>query len=426
MYRLFILIFLMAPPSLLDCLAQGEFGSMNRLSELRVEHHWQAHQQLNLMGGVSLIGAQWRGLALLNLDIARYSYTIRLHGSVRQGPLGRYAPDWDETYDFLRFIRYARVQSGHRYARIGPIRDMRQGIGHIINYFGSSVSWDARTIGAELAWTKGIFEFSGFTADVLFNNLVGARARLDLPYTSKMGLNYANHYPTNLTAWSVDLQSELFETGRIVFAPYVSYAWYTRYGDGLAFGADIRSLGFLDILSFRIRVGAFYNSRHFIPGYIGTLFSVNNSQSRIIRSGANIDNLGAGDFVGLPLQEARGVNDLLTEFELQIKDTFWIAYSWRRHYGAQRLSELYFRLFMKRGDYFDLEVGVDRLGERTFGNVFTAFSEQSALLFATNLRIRGSIFLHTEARYTFEPIDPVPHYLVQRRFEPTLGVRVRF
>ncbi|MCY3593669.1 MAG: hypothetical protein OXH01_00310 [Bacteroidetes bacterium] len=426
MYRLLFLGLLIAPISLADCIAQSGFGGMNQLSEKLVEQRWQTHRQLDVMGGVSLIGAQWRGLALLNLEAANYPFALRLRGSARQGPLGRYAPDWDEAYDFLRLIQFARVQADNHYARIGPIRDMRHGIGHVVNHFSSSASWDARTIGAELAWARGIFEFSGFTADVLFNNLVGARVSLDLPYTSELGINYANHHPTNLTAWSIDLQSELFETGRIAFAPYVSYAWYTRYGDGLAFGADVRSLGFLDILSFRIRVGAFYNSRHFIPGYIGTLFSVNNSQNRIIRSGADLQRIASGDFAGLLLQEARGVNDLLTEFELQIRDTFWIAYSWRRHYGAQRLSELYFRLFMKAGDYFNLEVGVDRLGERTFADVFTAFSEQSALIFATDLRIRGSIFLRTEARYTFEPIDPVPHYLVQRRFEPTLGIRVSF
>ncbi len=426
MYRLLFLGFLIAPIYFAECVAQDDFRGMNQLSENLVEQRWQTHRQLDAMAGISLIGAQWRGLALLNLEAANYPFALRLRGSVRQGPLGRYTPDWDEAYDFLRIIQFARVQTDNLYTRIGPIRNMRHGIGHVVNHFSSSASWDARTIGAELAWDRGIFEFSGFTADVLLNNLVGARVSLDLPYTSKLGVNYANHYPTNLTAWSIDLQSELFETGRIAFAPYVSYAWYTRYGDGLAFGADVRSSGFLDILSFRIRVGAFYNSRHFIPGYIGTLFSVNNSQNRIIRSGADLENIVSEDFAGFPLQEARGINDLLTEFELQVRDRFWIAYSWRRHYGAQRLSELYFRLFMKAGDFFHLEVGVDRLGERTFADVFTAFSEQSALIFATVLRIRGSIFLRTEARYTFEPIAPVPHYLVQRRFEPTLGVRMDF
>ncbi|MXZ05042.1 MAG: hypothetical protein F4Y90_06015 [Rhodothermaceae bacterium] len=85
---------------------------------------------------------------------------------------------------------------------------------------------------------------------------------------------------------------------------------------------------------------------------------------------------------------------------------------------------MHFRLFVKRGPYFILEVGVDRLGERTFLGIFNPFAEQSGLTFATTLHIRKAFFLHTEARYTFEPIESGPHYLVQKRFEPLVGIRV--
>lgn len=408
------------------CIAQDGFGAMNRLSERLVQQRWQTYRKIDAAAGISLIGAQWRGFGWVNLDVADYPFGARLNGSVRQGPLGHYRPDWDEAYDLLRVIQFIRVQTDRIYARIGPLVDMRHGIGHVVNHYSSSTLWDTRKIGFELAIDKGGVAVSGFTADLLLNNLIGARVGLRLPYSSKLGINYANHYPTRLEAWSIDWQKELFETGRIVFAPYVSYAWYPKYGDGLAFGADVSSLGFLDLLSFRLRVGAFYNSRHFIPGYIGTLFSVSNPQNRIVRSGADLRDIQPEDFSGIHLEGARGINDLLTEFQLQIRDTFWITYSWRRHYGSQALSEFHFRLFMRGEDYFTLEVGVDRLGERAFSGIFTSFSEQSALTFATVLRLQGAIFLRTEARYTFEPIDSGPHYLVQRRFEPTIGTRVNF
>ncbi len=399
---------------------------MNQLSEILVRQRWQTHRQISGMAGFSLIGPQWRGIALLNLEVARHPFGIQLRGDMRQGPLGRYNPDWDEAYDILRLIRYARIQTDQLYVRIGHIRDLRLGIGHVVNHYRSSTSWDARTIGLELAWTNGRVGFSGFTADLFLDNLVGGRVSLDLPYASQLGINYASHSPTKLAAWSIDLESEIFETARVVFAPYASYAWYTTYGDGLALGADIRSSGFLDVLSFRLRVGAFYSSRHFIPGYIGTLFSVSNPRNRIIRGDSDLEHIKPSDFTGLTLEEARGVNDLLTELELQLGESFWIAYSWRRHFGSQPLSEFYFRLFMRNSTFNHLEVGVDRLGERRFSDIFTAFSEQSALLFATVIQIRGSIFLRAEARYTFEPIGSGLHYLVQRRFEPTLGFQTNF
>ncbi len=426
MFRFLILSLFFPGIGFTESAAQSGFGSMNRLSEMLIKQRWQTHRQISGMAGFSLIGAQWRGVALLNLEIASYPFGVKLRGDMRQGPLGRYNPDWDEAYDLLRLIQFARVQTDHLYVRVGPIQDLRLGIGHVVNHYRSSTSWDARTVGLELAWTRGAFHFSGFTADVLLDNLVGGRVSLDLPYTSRLGANYVNHSPTELTAWSIDFESELFETARIAFAPYASYAWYTKFGDGLAFGADVRGTDFLDIMNFRLRVGAFYSSRHFIPGYIGSLFSVSNHRNRIVRGDSDLDRIEPKDFTGLTLREASGVNDLLTEFELQIGQSFWIASSWRRHFGSQPLSEFYFRLFMRSGAFDHLEIGVDRLGERILTDIFTDFSEQSALLFATVIRVQSSIFLQAEARYTFEPVGSGLHYLVQRRFEPTLGIQINF
>ncbi len=423
MSRTFLVLIFLCLTIHLECTAQYGFGSENRLSEQLVRQRWQSHQQINSTAGLSLIGAQWRGFTNVNFGFFRYPFTAQFNGTLRYGPLGGYVPDWNQAYDLLRVIQFARIQTDHLYVRVGPIEDLRLGIGHIVNHYRSSTSWDERKVGAEISWGMERFTLQGFTADLFFNNLLGFRASADFILDLKIGINYSNHLPTDLIAWSIDIEREVFETARIVFAPYASYARYSRYGEGLGFGADVRSSGFLDLLSFRLRVGAFYNSQGFIPGYIGTLFSVNNPRNRIIRSTSDLENLSPKSFAGVPLEIARGVNDLLTEFELQVQNTFWLAYSWRRHFGGQPLSELYFRLFVRGGEFFTLEVGIDRLGERGFTDIFTPFSEQSALFFATVLRVRQSIFLRTEARYTFEPVDTVPDYLVQRRFEPSLGVR---
>jgi len=423
MYRIFLMIISLCCTVCIECTAQSGFGFENHLSEQHVKQNWQSRQHINTTTGLSLIGAQRRGFTTVNLNFYRYPFAARLQGTLRYGPHEAYAPDWDQTYDLIRVIQFARIHTDRFYARIGPIQDIRLGIGHIVNHYRSSTSWDERRIGAEVSWSMKRFTIQTFTSDVLLNNLIGARAAIHLMRDISLGVNYSIHLPTELTAWSIDIEHEVFEKASIVFAPYVSYARYHSHGEGLGFGADVRSSKLLDLLSFRLRVGAFYNSQGFIPGYIGTLFSVSNPTNRIISNPSGLENVASENFSGLLLKEARGVNDLLTEFEIQILDRFWLAYSWRRHFGGQPLSELYFRLFVKRGDYSILEVGIDRLGERVFTDIFSPFSEQSALLFATVFRIRQSIFLRTEARYTFEPIDTVPNYLVQRRFEPSLGIR---
>jgi len=423
MIRILILLLFLFRATHVQCFAQEGFGSENLLSE---QQHWQPHQFIQPMTGLSLIGTQWRESASMNLRYANDPFSVLLSGKMRYGSMGRYSSDWDELYDVLRVITFFRIKTDHLYARIGPIQDMRLGIGHIVNHYRSSASWDKRMIGAEMDWKFQRFTIQGFTSDLLLNDLIGGRVALQFLSDATLGMNYSHHLPTEIAAWSVDLTHELFKTSSIAFAPYVSYAWYTRYGDGLAFGADVRSSWIFDFLNFRIRVGAFYSSRNFIPGYIGTLFHVSNSHSRILRRGAKVEKITPDDFVGLTLNEARGVNDLLTEFQLQIMNSFWIAYSWRRHFGGQPLSELYFRLSFRGRRNFQMDLGIDRLGVHTYTDVFRPFSEQSTLLFSTIIPIRKTIFFHTELRYTFEPVGAIPHYLVQRRFEPTLGVQLQY
>ncbi|MCY4001640.1 MAG: hypothetical protein OXF84_12660 [Bacteroidetes bacterium] len=423
MIRILTLLLLLFHVTHLRGFAQEGFGSEHLLSE---QQHSQSYQIVHSQSGLSLIGTQWRGLASMNLHYAKDPFALQLRGRVTYGRQGHYTPDADELYDVLRVIQFLRIKTEHLYVRIGPIQEMRLGIGHTVNHYRSSTSWDARMIGSEIHWNHQRFTMQGFTSDLLLNDLIGGRVAVQLPSEFTLGVNYSNHFPTNLTAWSVDIKHALFRTGKIAFAPYVSYANYTQYGDGLAFGADIQSAWIWDVLKFRFRVGAFYSSRHFIPGYIGALFHVSNSHNRILKRGSDITAVTPDDFSGISLKEARGVNDLLTEFQLQIMDSFWLAYSWRRHFGGQPLSEFYFRLSFRGRRHFRMDLGIDRLGVHTFGDVFRPFSEQSTLLFSTIIPIINNIFLHTDVMYTFEPVGSMPHYRVQRRFESTLGIQIHY
>ncbi|MFQ5570431.1 MAG: hypothetical protein ACE5G0_12190 [Rhodothermales bacterium] len=435
------------PPAEAQSVSQTiPFGSADDPREQIQRVWWRRENNLFAMGGLSLIAAQWRGAGTLSLNLVTRSITGRLSGTLRAGYLGEYTPDVDEPYDLIRLVEFARYNPprNHRvHLRAGLLDRISLGVGHTVSFFNSSIAWDERTVGAEFIRQGRILELAGFTDNVLFDGVVGGRvalrplawSRLRYTRTAQIGFNYATDRTSRLPdtrrleAYNIDLQFDLFESGSVKFAPYASYAWYPGFGDGIAFGGDLYSERFIDLLSFRLRVGLFYNSQGFIPGYIGAFYPVNNPQARIVDSDADLGNIQETDLKGIALQQSAGANDLLTELKIQLGG-FELWYYFRRHYGHQRLSELHLRLFLRTAERIRLEVGIDRQGLKGFFTLFNDLGDQSALVFGTDYYLVGPLWLFLRARYSFERVqgdmDHAQRFLVQRRFEPMTGIRLRF
>lgn len=409
--------------------AQAQFGARDLLSEQLSRHIWEPRRAIVPMAGLSLIGPQWRAAGGFRVDWSNHPADLRLTGRWHLGPLGGYAPDLDEWYDLLRLITFARFDLGAVYVRVGPLRNMRLGnIGHLVNYYGTQAAWDARTIGTELSLTRGSVTMDAFTGDVLMREVSGGRLRVRLPRRTALSAGYALDPRRDLRGWSAELQSDLFASTALIFAPFVSYARYLRRGESLAFGGDLRADEFLDLFSVSLRLGTFYNSERFIPGYFGALYSVQNPQARIVRSGADLQRLTEADLAGVPLRAAHTSHQLLTELNLQVGRNFRFRYYWRRHYGTQPMSELHVRLFLRTGEFLELGLSLDQLGKRGFRSLFDALEDQSALAFESTFRLIGVLMIHTEARYSFELLsdEHPPRYLIQRRFEPLAALRIEF
>ena len=423
------------------------FGSADDPREQIQRVWWRRESFLYAKGGISLIAAQWRGASNVTMDLVTRSITARIDGTIRAGVLGEYEPDIDESYDLIRLVEFARYNPPRNHPvhlRAGLIDRMRLGIGHVVNFFNSSIAWDERTVGAEFIWQGRTTEIAAFADNVLFDGVVGGRlalrplswTRAPFTQTAQIGFNYVTDRAApppdqrRLEGYNVDLQFDLFNSGSITFAPYASYAWYPTFGDGIGFGADLYSERFIDLFSFRFRLGLFYNSREFIPGFVGAFYTVHNPQARVVASGTDLSAIEDDDLTGIALHQSRGANDLLTEFKLAIFDSFELWYYFRRHYGQQRLSELHFRLFLRSSDKLRIEIGIDRTGLGSFFTIFNDMDDQSALVFGTDYQLLGPIYFFLRARYSFERIDDdqdhAQRYLVQRRFEPFTGVRFRF
>ena len=388
--------------------AQMGFGARNILTEQLTWQTWERHQSIMPMAGLSLIGPQWRAAGGFRLDWSRQPITVRLAGRWRLGPLGGYEPDVDQWYDLLRIVSFARYDQGSVYARVGPLRDMRLGAaGHIVNFYSSQAAWDARTVGVEVSLSRGPVTLEAFTGDVLLNQVSGGRLSMNLPRHTSLSANYVMDDRRGLHAWSADLHTDLFASGAIAFAPFVSYARYRDLGEGLAFGGDLRADDFIDLFSLLFRMGTFYNSRRFIPGFVGALYSVQNFDARIVRSGADLNDLTESSLAGTPMKNAHAAHQIFAELNLEIGRSFQFRYYWRNHFGTQPLSELHLRLIMRTGRYFEFELGMDQLGKRSFWSLFTELEDQTVLNFGSTFKLTGLLMIHVEARYSFEAPDDI-------------------
>lgn len=432
------------PPSSTAQTTPISFGSSDDPREQLQRVWWKREQTLHLFGGFSLIGPQWHGAGLFSAELVTRSFTSRIGGTLRAGYFGEYAPDVDEPYDALRlldFIRYEPPTQTPLHLRAGMIRRLRLGTGHMVNFFASDVAWDERTVGTEMHVVGQAATLSAFTDNVVLDGVTGGRLALH-PFfrspnhrwaTATLALNYVTDFAPRpdilerLEGYNVDASFVAFRSSSIDFVPFASYAWYQDYGRGIGFGAELISHDFIDLLSFRLRMALFYNGTQFIPGYVGTFYTVNNRSARTL-------NVEAGSIseqlVGVPLGQALGGNDLLTEFRLLISDRFEFWYSFRRHYGTQRLGEYHLHTYLRVIDRMRLNVGIDRYGVGHFLTLFNDMDDQSSLVFGLDARLLAYLWLHIDARYSFERLSDTAsgeeRYLVQRRFEPLTGIRLRF
>ena len=88
------LLLLAAPAALAQPMA---FGSADDPREELLRYWWRPETTVDLMGGFSLIGAQWRTATHVTADLVTRSLTTRLQGTLRAGLYGTYDPDLDEA-----------------------------------------------------------------------------------------------------------------------------------------------------------------------------------------------------------------------------------------------------------------------------------------------------------------------------------------
>lgn len=425
------------------------FGAADDPAEQLRRFWWQRETSVSVGGGVSLIGPQWRGLASVSLTTVTRTFTAHLDGTLRGGLYGSYAPDTDETYDLarlVRFVRYNAPAGAPVYLRAGPLHGMRLGTGHVVNFFASDAAWDERTVGLEGAVESRFASLAGFTDDARFGGVMGGRLALrPLAFSANrraQSLTVGASAITDralrpaaapdsiaaLTAVAADVAFDVLDFGGIALTPFASFATYTNYGHGVSAGLDLASANFIDLARFRLRLAYYRSTDRFLPGYVGALYTVNSPLARIVDADDFFEDNAAEELEGTPLQTVEAGNGLQTELRLLLFGQLELRSAFYRHYGPQNLSIYHLRLFVQAGEQTRLDLSVDRTGLGDLFRLFDPLDDETLLSLGLSYGILRNVVADVRARYTFERLDDAPggapRFLPERRFEPTLRLRI--
>jgi hypothetical protein len=322
---------------------------------------------------------------------------------------------------------------------------MTLGHGQLVRGYRSNTVWDERTVGAEIAVSSLGVTAGAFTGDVRLNGVVGGYADVQpVPGAASPVLrsfylhlggvhDHALPNDTAPTAFEVEAGLELFRLAEFALVPFASYAEYLNYGRSFGAGADIRSSPRIDVARARFRAGLFVSEDGFVPGYVGAFYQASNLQARIVTAESYFEGDGSLEFAGFPLGEIEGGVDFLTEAEIAAFRAFTFAYHFRRHYGEQRLSDFSLRFAFRPVSLDGLRLAFE-LERQGLGSFFSLFStdlrDQNTLVFDIDYPFSDFLHVSIRSRYGYRRLPDTAEgderYLVQRRFEPMGGLRLRF
>ncbi len=223
--------------------------------------------------------------------------------------------DFDETYDYLRIIRYLRygTKGDEIYVRVGALDYSKLGHGFILYNYKNSPSYDTRKIGAEFDLDFGQWGLETVYGDFASSSVLGMRGYTrPLQFTPAASIPVIGGLEVGAT-FASDMRSDSRDTGVVVKANgtkfdtttyntgslsiigldlglplfnfpvadatlYLDYAKIFNFGSGFATGIDLNfsAVGVLKVYSkFERRFG---QTDKFIPAYFDAFYELERYQ----------------------------------------------------------------------------------------------------------------------------------------------------
>lgn len=401
------------------------------------------------LGGPAYLPDTWRTGVRAEIEAQRGVWSVALAQTVHPGAGGLYGPEDDEAYDALRVIHYVRlnpVGADGLYARLGPTERMTLGSGALARQYRTTTAWDERRVGLETALVGRRARVGAFTDDVLLSGVVGGEVEVGLPGAigpvSGLRLVAAAVHDlgapgvtgdSSLTGIEVTAKGVWTRESPVPIVPFVTHARYLGHGSTIGVGVEAGSANLADALSARGRVALFASTSRFVPGHVGPFYRLSNSVDQIIDDDSFFDANPAITPVGTPLDSLRSGLDVVLDLRLVAFGRLEVSQYVRRHIGADRTSAYGLRLAGRLPQGGHLEFALERQGFRGFFDLIGDLGDETALLLDVAVPVgrRGRVFIRS--RYGFRLLDADDgaafadtegeSYLVERRFEPLVGVR---
>ncbi|MFN3596781.1 MAG: hypothetical protein ACK41D_05880 [Rubricoccaceae bacterium] len=401
--------------------------------------------------GPAFVRNRWRVALAAEAEAQVGRVSVGVAEAIHPAAGGLYGGEFDAPYDALRVLRYARLNptpTSRLYARLGPVQQVELGVGHLVRRYGTAAAWDERTVGAEAAAELGPVRLAAFTGDVRLNTLAGAEidvatrrdaGRLRGVRVSLAGVHdFARPPDSSLTGLELVVRGDLLREDVAAVRPFVSAARYLRHGQGLGGGRRGRGRHRGDLFGARARVGVFASSRRFVPGHAGPFYSVAGGPSRILAADPFFDPAAPRSVrAGVPLEAARAGLALVADVRVVRFRQFEAYQHVRRHVGPGRQSAYGLRLAARLAGDTRAELLLERQGFRSLlGQIGRTSDEQLLVLdVARPLGRPGYVFVRSRYGYRLLrdalPPGDVPAaderaFLIERRFEPLVGLRLSY
>lgn len=426
------------------------FGSSDDVLELGSALRPNDRMQAAIYGGPAYLPDDWRAAARVEAEALSGRLSIGIGGTVHSGDGGLYGPEDDELYDLARLIRYVRLNSttgARSYLRLGPTERVTLGSGALARGYRTTGAWDERRIGLEGAVQTGAVRIAGFADDVLrVDGVVGGEVRVQtsagLGPVDDLALTLAAVHDlgqagltgdSSLTGVEATVRGQLSGFGPLSFQPFATHARYLGKGSTLGGGVSIGADNLGDAFRVRARVGAFASTSRFVPGHVGPFYAISNATDRIVDDQSFFDASRENELAGTPLDSLSAGLDLVLDLRLLAFGRFEVSQHLRRHIGNERASALALRLAARLPGDGSIEFALERQDFRGVFDLIQDLGELNTLVLDIKAPVGeyGVLFIRSRYGYRLLTLDDgrvyaegSPRYLIERRFEPLIGLRI--
>ena len=406
--------------------------------------------RVGVLAGPAYLPASWRAAASVDLDASVGRLSVGLGQTVHSGAGGLYGPEADEPYDLARAVRYVRwnATTGDRtYARLGPTDRVTLGVGALVRRYRTTTAWDERTLGAEAAVETRGLRAAGFVDDVLrldgvVGGEVGVRSGLGLGPVRALALTVGAVHDlgrsgldgdSSLTGVEVTLKGDYTGLGPIVVRPFLTHARYLGQGGTVGGGAEVGASNIGDAARARFRAGVFVSSAGFVPGHVGPFYAISNGDERIVDDRTFYDAATPDQLAGTPLDSLSAGVDVMLDGRIVAFGRAEVSAHFRRHVGDERASGFGVRLAGRLPGDGRVEFGLERQDFRGVFDLVQDLGAVNALVLDIRVPVGGRGLVFVRSRYGYRRLteadgpayaDGPGRFLVERRFEPLVGLRV--